>query len=70
MDPRRGSVYDLQKFMRGCMLKIMSFLQFHIAYNNEHTPIRICPAILGSTPSSHNPNNVLILDGGLTLKAT
>lgn len=50
-------------------LKIISFLQFHIAKNSAHIPIRICPAIFKSTLCSHIPNNVLMLIGWFMLKA-
>ena len=57
-----------KKLMKIFMLKMISFLQFHIAQSSAHSPIWICPAISDFTPVSHVPNNISILIGGLTLK--
>lgn len=50
-------------------LKIKSFLMFHIAQNKAFIPIRIWFAIVLSTSLSHIPDSVLMLVGGLILKA-
>lgn len=49
--------------------KPTSFLQFHIAQRSAQTPVRMCLAIIISTPSSHVPNNESMLSGGAILKA-
>ena len=51
------------------LLKTKSFLQFQTAQNKAHTPTRMCLAISESIPSSHIPNNVLTVFGGVMLKA-
>ena len=56
-----------KKWIFVVLLKTKSFLQFQTAHNKAHTPTRICLAISGSIPSSHVPNNVLIVFGGLIL---
>ena len=58
-----------KKLLISFPLKIISFLQLHIAQNSAHAPIQICPPIFKSTPCSHVPNNVFMLIGGFTLKA-
>ena len=52
-----------------CQLKIIPFLQLHIAHRSAHIPIQIRAAIVCSTPVNHVPDNDSISTGGLMLKA-
>src|SRR6266496_2790932 len=47
-----------------CLLKIKSFLQFHIAHISAHIPIRIRAAVVCSIPANHVPNNDSMPAGG------
>ena len=69
MDPSSCSIDNLQKVYKFFLLKIISFLQCHIAQSNAHIPMSIRPAITGSTPVSHVPNHMSMLAGGVILKA-